>query len=75
MRRSLVTALSLLFLSAGSVSVQAPVLAQAATQSRGVTLSVGIPDEVGMSSAILQSGVQLYRDAVDAGDLVGLCCW
>ncbi len=39
---------------------------------RAVTLTVGTPAEVGMSSAILQSGVQLYREAVEAGDLVGV---
>ncbi len=47
------------------------VLAQGPAQSRDVTLSVGTPEEVGMSSAILEAGVQLYRDAVEAGDLVG----
>jgi CubicO group peptidase (beta-lactamase class C family) len=36
-----------------------------------VTLSVGTPEEVGMSSAILKGGVQLYQDAIDAGEVVG----
>jgi CubicO group peptidase (beta-lactamase class C family) len=40
-------------------------------QSRDVVLTSGTPGEVGMSSAILEAGVQLYRDAVEAGDLVG----
>lgn len=42
-----------------------PVLAQ------DVTLSLGTPEEVGMSSTILDGAVQLFRDAVEAGDLVG----
>jgi CubicO group peptidase (beta-lactamase class C family) len=40
-------------------------------RARDLTLAVGTPAEVGMSSAILQSGVELYREAVNAGDLVG----
>lgn len=36
-----------------------------------VTLTAGTPEEVGMSSAILDAGVELYREAIDAGDLVG----
>jgi CubicO group peptidase (beta-lactamase class C family) len=36
-----------------------------------VTLTTGVPEAVGMSSAILQGGVQLYREAVEAGELVG----
>ncbi len=71
MRQSLLTTLSFLFLSAGSVFIQGPVLAQATTQSQDVILSVGTPAEVGMSNAILDSGVELYREAVEAGDLVG----
>jgi len=39
--------------------------------AQDVTLSRGTPEEVGMSGAVLDAGVQLYRDAVDAGDLVG----
>ncbi len=39
--------------------------------AQDVTLSRGTPEEVGMSSAILDAGVQLFRDAVDRGDLVG----
>jgi len=39
--------------------------------AQDVTLSQGTPEEVGLSSAVLQSGVQLYREAVDRGDLVG----
>jgi len=40
-------------------------------ESGDVTLSFGTPEEVGMSSAILQSGVRLYQEAVESGDLVG----
>ncbi len=45
--------------------VASPLLAQ------DVTLSMGTPEEVGMSPTILDGAVQLYRDAVEAGDLVG----
>jgi len=51
--------------------VPVPSLAQGSAGGRDVTLSVGTPAEVGMSAAILEAGVQLYRDAVEAGDLVG----
>jgi len=47
------------------------VLATSPAFAQGVTLTTGTPDEVGMSSAILDAGVQLYRQAIDAGDLVG----
>lgn len=40
-------------------------------ESQDVVLTPGLPEDVGMSSAILDGAVQLYRDAVDAGDLVG----
>lgn len=40
-------------------------------KGQDVTLSTGTPADVGMSSAILDAGVQLYRDAVANGDLVG----
>lgn len=40
-------------------------------QAQDVVLTVGTPADVGMSSAILDGAVQLYRDAVDSGDLVG----
>lgn len=40
-------------------------------QAQDVALTVGTPADVGMSSAILDGAVQLYRDAVDSGDLVG----
>lgn len=36
-----------------------------------LTLSAGTPEDVGMSSAILQAGVELYQEAIDVGDLVG----
>ena len=47
------------------------VLATSPAFAQGVTLTTGTPDEVGMSSAILDAGAQLYREAIDAGDLVG----
>lgn len=43
----------------------------AGATAQDITLSTGTPEQVGMSSAILQGGVQLYREAVDRGDLVG----
>lgn len=42
-----------------------------ALSAQDVTLTPGKPEDVGMSPAILQGGVQLYRDAVAKGDLVG----
>lgn len=39
--------------------------------AQDVTLSRGTPEEVGLSPAILEGGVQLFREAVDRGDLVG----
>ena len=58
-RRRIVAAAFLLFACASTLRAQ------------DITLSRGTPEDVGMSSAILQSGVQLFREAVDAGDLVG----
>jgi CubicO group peptidase (beta-lactamase class C family) len=46
-------------------------LAAPALSAQDVTLTQGKPEDVGMSPAILQGGVQLYRDAVERGDLVG----
>ena len=43
-----------------------PILAQ-----EDVTLTMGTPQEVGMSAAVLGGAVQLYRDAVEDGHLVG----
>ncbi len=39
--------------------------------AQDVTLSRGTPAEVGMSAPILEAGVQLFRDAVANGDMVG----
>jgi len=46
-------------------TVVAPLSAQ------GVTLTRGTPQDVGMSPAVLEAGVGLYREAVERGDLVG----
>jgi CubicO group peptidase (beta-lactamase class C family) len=54
-----------IFLALFMALAVSPVLAQ------DVTLSMGTPEEVGMSSTILEGAVQLYRDAVDEGELVG----
>jgi len=40
-------------------------------QTQHVTLTTGTAEEVGLSAAVLNSGVQLFQDAVDRGDLVG----
>jgi len=40
-------------------------------EAQGATLSRGTPEEAGLSPTILDAGVQLFRDAVDRGDLVG----
>ena len=39
--------------------------------AQNVTLARGTPREVGMSPAVLEAGVGLYREAVARGDLVG----
>ena len=46
-------------------------LAASSLAAQDVTLTTGTPEEVGMSSAILDAGVELYREAIDAGHLVG----
>lgn len=46
-------------------------LASSPLQAQDATLTTGTPEEVGMSPAILDGAIQLYRDAVEAGDLVG----
>ena len=63
--------LLLLLFSPGPASIQAALPIQTPGVYQDITLSMGMPDEVGMSSAILESGVQLYREAIEAGDLVG----
>ncbi|HZD06076.1 MAG TPA: serine hydrolase domain-containing protein, partial [Longimicrobiales bacterium] len=57
-----------------TTTLQALVLAlltATAVRAQDVTLTTGTPEDVGMSSAVLQAGVDLYREAVDRGDLVG----
>lgn len=76
MRRSAPTAvlLAVSVLAALAVgappAVAAPVEAAAAA-AQDVTLRTGAPEDVGMSGAILRSGVALYEEAVERGDLVG----
>lgn len=43
----------------------------AAANAQNRTLTSGTPGEVGMSAAVLEAGVGLYREAVERGDLVG----
>ncbi len=40
-------------------------------EAQDVTLSRATPEEVGMSHGVLQGGVQLLREAVEAGDMAG----
>ncbi|MFH1766349.1 MAG: serine hydrolase domain-containing protein [Gemmatimonadota bacterium] len=63
--------LGLLLSVTGPTPIRAAISIQDPGEHQDVTLSTGTPEEVGMSSAILQSGVQLFRDAIEAGDLVG----
>jgi len=65
------TALVLLLASAGLAPARAAQSTQNTRIYQVITLTTGTPEEVGMSSAILESGVQLYRNAVEAGELVG----
>ena len=53
------TSVALLLVGAGGIRAQ------------DVTLSTATPADAGLSAAILDAGVQLYRDAVEQGDLVG----
>ncbi len=39
--------------------------------AQNLTLTTGAPRDVGMSAAVLEAGVGLYREAVERGDLVG----
>jgi CubicO group peptidase (beta-lactamase class C family) len=48
-----------------------PFTTSLSAQAQGTTLSRGSPQEVGMSPAILDAGVGVYREAVARGDLVG----
>ena len=43
----------------------------AALPAQSVTLTRGSPQDVGMSPAVLEAGVGLYREAVASGELVG----
>ena len=54
-------------LAAGAWTATAP----APLPAQDVTLTTGTPEEVGMSSAVLAGGVQMYREAVERGDVVG----
>lgn len=77
--RSVVVAVALVTLEATALVTlpAAPLAAQGATRTKaappaaGVTLTKGTPQEVGMSPAVLDAGVGLYREAVARGDLVG----
>ncbi len=52
------------------IAVTAVALA-ASLPAQAVTLTRGSPQEVGMSPAVLEAGVGLYREAVERGELVG----
>lgn len=55
-----------LFLVWFSIALLAPGI-----QGQDLTLSRGLPQEVGMSAAVLDGAAGLYREAVARGDLVG----
>jgi hypothetical protein len=56
---------------AGPVAAQRGRGAAPPMVAQRVTLSRGTPEEVGMSPALLEAGVGLYREAVARRDLVG----
>lgn len=65
-----------LTLALATIVYAAPVAAQRRNAAppmvaQRTTLTRGTPDEVGMSPAVLEAGVGLYREAVARGDLVG----
>jgi CubicO group peptidase (beta-lactamase class C family) len=45
--------------------------AQEGVASRDVVLTTGTPEEVGMSPGVLEGGVELVRESIEAGDMVG----
>jgi CubicO group peptidase (beta-lactamase class C family) len=53
----------------GLEAVASPVAAQA--ERAGPTLVPAAPAEAGMSAPLLRAGVEMYRESVDKGDLVG----
>lgn len=55
----------------GLLAAALATLCVAPLSAQGTTLTTGTPEEVGMSAAVLQAGVGLYREAVARGDLVG----
>ena len=56
---------------AAPLGLSATTPAGTAPLPQAVTVSRAAPTDVGMSAAVLQGGVGLYREAVDQGDLVG----
>ncbi len=70
--RFVTLALVLLALQVAPLSAQGRGRTKSApAPTTGVTLTTGTPQEVGMSPAVLEAGVGLYREAVARGDLVG----
>ncbi|MBT8397900.1 MAG: beta-lactamase family protein [Gemmatimonadetes bacterium] len=66
--------LSVLILSSSVLGLQGNLAAISAQQTRAfqdITLTIAAPEDVGMSADFLESGVQLFREAVEAGGLVG----
>lgn len=62
---------ALVLVLAAAAVAPAGALALVLPPAQDVTLTVGTPEEVGMSRAILESGVALFEEAVERGDLVG----
>jgi CubicO group peptidase (beta-lactamase class C family) len=55
----------------GLLAAALAILHVAPLGAQGVELTTATPDDVGMSAAVLDAGVGLYREAVARGDLVG----
>ena len=69
--KSLRLAIALAIVYAAPVAAQRGRNAAPPMVAQHTTLTKGTPEEVGMSAALLEGGVGLYREAVARGDLVG----
>ena len=71
MTHAAITALAVTFLAAPTLAQHTKGQPAVTLSSSAPTLTSGAPADVGMSAAVLDSGVALYRDAVNRGELVG----
>ena len=69
--RSLRLAIALATIYAAPIAAQRGRNAAPPMVAQRITLTKGTPEEVGMSPALLEAGVGLYRESVARGDLVG----